>query len=81
MTNKDFAGVRLNDSMHFTPQGRRLLVSLGVVERDPLRVAAEEWLTEHTGPMTEAVRETRRALGPPVPTKWLEVARAVRSVK
>jgi hypothetical protein len=67
--------------MHFTPSGRRLLVALGIVERDPLRVAAEEWLAGHKGPMTEAVREVRKALGHPVPEIWLRVAREIRGVK
>jgi len=71
----------LHDSASFTPAGRRLLVSMGVIEKDPLRVAAEEWLAGHRGPMTEAVREVRRTLGPPVPEQWLESARQMRGAK
>jgi hypothetical protein len=71
----------LNDSMHFTPQGRRLLASIGAIDRDPLRVEAERWLSEHRGPMTEAVLAVRHALAPKPPADWLEAARAFRNVK
>lgn len=73
-------GVQLPDSAAFTPEGRRLLVSLGVVERDPLRVAAERWLQERPpGPTTEAVAAVRAALGPPWPAEWLEAAERMRA--
>jgi hypothetical protein len=71
--------VRLNDSASFTPQGRRLLVALGIVTPDPLRVQAEQWLAGHRGPMTEAVREVRKALGPPIPDAWLAAAEKMRA--
>jgi hypothetical protein len=69
------------DSMHFTPEGRRLLWSLQLLEPDPLRVAAEVWLSEHEGCKTPATRRVRAALGPPVPAEWLAIAAAMRGVK
>lgn len=68
-------GVTLPDSASFTEGGRRLLVALGVVNPDPLRVEAERWLLSHAGPRTEAVSAVRRALGPPWPAEWVEAAR------
>lgn len=56
--------VLIPDSAHFTPEGRRLLVSIDAIERDPLRVEAERWLLKHQGPETEATTAVRRALGP-----------------
>lgn len=70
--------VRLLDSRHFTPHGRGLLAALGVLDPDPLRVEADEWLAGHTGPATPATRHVRAALGEPVPQQWLDVAEAVR---
>jgi len=71
----------LQDSMHFTPEGRRLLVRLGAIDRDPLRVEAERWLASHSGPATEATRAVRAALGPKTPIDWLRSAYEFRGVK
>ncbi len=64
----------LHDSAVFTPEGRRLLVSLGYVREDPLRVAAEEWLASHKGPRTAATEAVRRALGPGWPDGFLDAS-------
>jgi hypothetical protein len=72
-------GVKLPDSCHYTPAGRRLLVTLGVVTPDPLRVEAEAWLLGHEGPMTEAVLAVRKALGPRTPPEWIAAADAFRN--
>jgi hypothetical protein len=71
-------GIRLADSCEFTESGRRLLVALGVVEPDPLRVAAELWLKTHTGCKTPATRRVREALGAPWPQEWLDAAERMR---
>ncbi len=68
------ADVRLHDSAVFTPEGRRLLVELGAITPDPLRVAAEEWLASHTGPRTAATEAVRRALGPEWPDEFLQAS-------
>jgi hypothetical protein len=49
------------------------LVSIGLVDEDPLRVAAEAWLADHQGPQTEATLAVRRALGNPYPA-WMQRA-------
>jgi hypothetical protein len=67
-------GITLPDTAAYTETGRRLLVALGVVERDPLRVQAERWLAEHTGCKTPATRRVREALGDPWPDEFLEAA-------
>jgi hypothetical protein len=72
---------KIQDSMHFTPEGRRLLWAMGVLEPDPLRVEAEQWLAEHEGSKTPATRLVREALGPPVPEEWIQIAREMRGVK
>lgn len=69
---------RLEDSAHFTPSGRRLLVSLGVVTPDPLRVQAGTWLLGHEGPMTEAVLAVRKKLGV-TPQDWIDAAERMRN--
>jgi hypothetical protein len=71
----------LQDSAHFTPEGRRLLVALGAIDVDPLRVEAERWLARRTGRVTDADRAVRKALGVPVPDEWVEWAAEVRGVK
>lgn len=71
----------LADSVHFTPEGRHLLVSIGAIDRDPLRVEAERWLVEHEGCQTPATRAVRACLGPPPPERWLEIASEMRGVK
>jgi hypothetical protein len=71
----------LPDSYHYTPSGRRLLATLGVVEPDPLRCEAERWLDEHEGCVTPATRHVRAALGVPWPADWLAASRAFRNVK
>lgn len=71
----------LHDSMHFTPEGRRLLAALGAIEPDPLRVQAEQWLTTHKGCQTPATRRVREALGPPVPADWIRSAQIARGAK
>ena len=73
--------VRLLDSYRYTPEGRRLLAYLGVVERDPLRCEAERWLDGHEGCVTPATRHVRAALGGPWPEDWLVASRAFRNVK
>ena len=67
----------LKDSAHFTPEGRRLLVSIGAIDPDPLRVEAERWLLSHEGPMTEAYLAVRAALGV-TPQDWLDAAERMR---
>lgn len=57
----------ISDSAVFTPSGRRLLESLGVLEPDPLLGAAQEWLAGHQGPQTPAVRHVRAALAATLP--------------
>lgn len=76
-------GVKLRDSCSFTPEGRRLLVSLGVVEPDPLLCEAEAWLLEHEADQdgeTPASRAVRDALGiEPWPEDWLAAAERMRA--
>lgn len=73
-------GVKLHDSVEFTESGRRLLVSLGVVEEDPLRVEAERWLLSRPfGPMTIAADRVRLALGAPWPDEYIEAAGRMRA--
>jgi hypothetical protein len=64
----------LPDSCLYTPGGRRLLISLGYVTEDPLRVEAEQWLRDHDGPRTPATEAVRAAIGPDWPAEWLEEA-------
>lgn len=71
--------VTVLDSRHFTPHGRKLLVALGVLDPDPLRVQAEEWLAGHTGCASPATRYVRAALGNPVPQQWVDQAEAMRT--
>jgi len=72
---------KLEDSVYFTHEGRRLLWAMGVLEPDPLRVEAEKWLADHKGCKTPATRLVREALGPPVPDAWVRIAKEVRGVK
>lgn len=63
------------DSSVFTPEGRRLLVYLGMVDADPLRVAAERWLEARPfGPMTAAAARVRTVLGPEWPDEFIEAS-------
>lgn len=73
--------VKLRDSCSFTPEGRRLLVSLGVVDEDPLLVEAERWLLEREAELgaTPASEAVRAALGiEPWPEEWLEAGHLMR---
>ncbi len=73
-------GVKLlPDQAAFTPEGRRLLVSIGAIEEDPLRVRAERWLAGHRGPPTPAARAVRALLGPGPPPEWVEAAARMSS--
>jgi hypothetical protein len=73
--------VTLPDSASFTESGRRLLVALGFVNPDPLRVEAETWLRSHRGPATEATTAVRSSLGRAFPVDHLVAARRFRDVK
>jgi hypothetical protein len=66
------------DSAYHTDGGCRLLVFLGYVEPDELRVGAEAWLLARTGPATPASRRVREALGPPWPEELLAEAMRFR---
>ena len=68
----------LPDSAHYSDHGRALLIYLGAIEPDPLRVEAERWLrsAERKTPATVAVRH---ALGPDVPEDWLRSAALARN--
>lgn len=73
-------GVKLRDSCSFTPEGRQLLVSLGVVDEDPLLCEAEAWLLERKSEgETAAAEAVRAALGiEPWPEEWLAAAQRMR---
>ena len=74
--------MRLRDSCSFTPEGRRLLVSLGVVVADPLLVEAEQWLLDHEADLgeTPASLAVRERLGIDAwPAEWLEAADRMRA--
>lgn len=75
-------GFKLRDSCSFTPEGRRLLASLGVVDPDPLVVEAERWLLEHEAECEDSPPATavRDALGiEPWPAEFLEAADRMRA--
>lgn len=76
-------GIHLRDSCSFTPQGRHLLASLGILTPDPLLVETEQWLLDHEADMggeTPASQAVRDALGiEPWPAEWLEAARRMRN--
>jgi hypothetical protein len=72
---------KLRDSCTFTPEGRALLVSLGVVEPDPLLVEAESWLLEREAELgdTAATKAVRAELEiSPWPAEWLDAAERMR---
>lgn len=71
--------VRFPDSARFNEHGRRLLVSLDLIDADPLRCAAEEWLLAHEGPETEATLAVRADLGDPYPAWMVRAADAFQS--
>ena len=73
------ARLRLPDSAHFSEQGRRLLIELGAIEPDPLRVEAERWLLGARRD-TFVTRRVRAELASPYSARHFAEARAMRAV-
>ncbi len=82
-------GVQVPDSALFSPQSRRLLMHLGVLpDVDPLRHAAQEWLSSHESGVTPASRRVRMVLAvgeatalEATPAELLEDRRRFRATK